>query len=103
MLKKLSPEQHSVEPRPLRVVNPMTADMEYLRVNLRSTLLTAFASNRRYESGSIRLFEVGKVYLPVDKGLPDERDTACGLMGGQLFAKSGRIMIRLWTSSTLKV
>ena len=88
MLKKLSPEQKPPEPLPLRVANPMTADMEYLRTNLRPTLLTAFAANRRYEDGSIRLFEIGKVYLPRDKDLPDERDTVCGVMGGLRFAKS---------------
>jgi phenylalanyl-tRNA synthetase beta chain len=88
MLNKLSPEKHQIEPRPIRVANPMTADMECLRVNLRSTLLTAFAANRRYEDGSIRLFEVGKVYLPDGKDFKDERDTGCGIMGGQRFAKS---------------
>ena len=66
----------------------MTAEMEYLRTNLRATLLSAFAANRRYEDGSIRLFEVGKVYLPKNKDLPDERDTVCGVMGGLRFAKS---------------
>jgi phenylalanyl-tRNA synthetase beta chain len=87
-LKKLSPEQSLPEPLPLRVANPMTADMEYLRINLRSTLLSAFAANRRYEDGSIRLFEVGKVYLPRAKDLPDERDTVCAVMGGLRFAMS---------------
>ncbi len=87
-LKKLSPEPGPLEIKPLRVANPMTADMEYLRTNLRSTLLTAFASNRRFEDGSIRLFEVGKIYLKKDKSLPDERETVCAVMGGLRFEKS---------------
>jgi phenylalanyl-tRNA synthetase beta chain len=87
-LKKLAPEQTLPEPLPLRVANPMTADMEYLRVNLRAALLSAFSANRRYEDGSIRLFEVGKVYWRKNKSLPDERDIVSGVMGGLRFAKS---------------
>ena len=75
ILKKLSPESGTVDPLPLRVANPMTADMEYLRTTLRPTLYSAFAANRRYSEDSIRLFEMGKVYLKRDKDLPDERET----------------------------
>jgi phenylalanyl-tRNA synthetase beta chain len=71
------------------VANPMTADMEYLRTSLRSNLLAAFAANRRYDTGSIRLFEVGKIYLRKNNLAEgaDERDTACGILGGQRFSK----------------
>jgi phenylalanyl-tRNA synthetase beta chain len=51
-------------------------------------LLNSFAANRRFEDGSIRLFEVGKVYIKKEKGLPDERETVCGVMGGLRYAKS---------------
>jgi phenylalanyl-tRNA synthetase beta chain len=88
MLKKLTPGAEISGPAPLRVANPMTADMEYLRTNLRTTLYTAFAANRRYTEDSIRLFEVGKVYLRRDKALPDERDTVCGVMGGLRYTRS---------------
>jgi len=89
-MRKRSPESRidDIEPAPMRVANPMTSDMEYLRTNLRATLLTAFAANRRHEDGSIRLFEIGKVYLRRDKGLPDERENLCGVMGGMRFARS---------------
>jgi len=86
MLKKLSPDLGTVEPPPVRIANPMTADMEYLRTSLRANLLSAFAMNRRFEEGSIRIFEAGKVYLPAGKRQPEERETICGVMGGQLFA-----------------
>jgi len=88
MLRKLNPERIPVDPLPMRVANPMTAEMEYLRISFRPMLLTAFAANRRYEDGSIRLFELGKIYLRQEKGLPDERETVCGVMGGLRFAKS---------------
>jgi len=81
-LQKLLPEPHPVDPTPLRVANPMTADQEYLRPNLRANLLTAFAANRRHEECGIRLFELGKVYLPRTGDLPEERDFLCGVMGG---------------------
>jgi len=79
-LKKLSPESYPLEPMPLRVANPMTAEQEYLRRNLRADLLAALSANRRHEDSGIRLFELGRVYLPRPKDLPDEREVLCGLL-----------------------
>lgn len=87
-LKKLSPDNSPVQPLPVRVSNPMTAEMEFLRPTFRANLITAFAANRRYESGSIRLFEAGKIYLPQAGDLPDERETVCGVMGGSRYSMS---------------
>jgi phenylalanyl-tRNA synthetase beta chain len=61
---------------PLRVANPITAAQEYLRTTLRANLLAALAANEKHEEGSIRLFEAGKVYLPREGDLPEER--SCG-------------------------
>jgi len=88
MLKMLSPESHALEPIPLRVANPMTAEQEYLRPNLRANLLTALSANRRHEDGGIRLFELGKVYLPRAGDLPDEREVLCGLLNGPRLDRS---------------
>lgn len=87
MLNKLMPESHTLEPMPLRVANPMTADQEYLRPNLRANLLAALSTNRRHEDGSIRLFELGRVYLPRQKDLPDEREVLCGILSGPRLEK----------------
>ncbi len=81
-LEKLSPEHNQPEPMPLRVANPMTAEQEYLRPNLRTGLLTALAVNRRHEDGGLRLFELGKVFAPRPGDLPDEREVLCGLLSG---------------------
>ncbi len=70
-----------VEP-PLRVANPMTVEQEYLRPNLRVGLLTALAANRRYQADGIRLFELGKVYLPRAGDLPQEPYMACAVAMG---------------------
>ena len=87
-LNKLMPEPHSLEPVPLRMTNPMTTEREYLRPNLRANLLAAFSSNRRHEDGGIRLFELGRVYLPRHNDLPDEPEMLCGILGGARVEKS---------------
>jgi phenylalanyl-tRNA synthetase beta chain len=87
-LNRLLPESHSLESTPLSMANPMTADQEYLRPNLRANLLAALSANRRYEDGSIRLFELGRVYLPRPKDLPDEPEMLCGLLSGPRLEKS---------------
>ena len=86
--KRLSPEAHPPEPAPLRVANPMTAEQEYLRPSLRANLLAALSSNRRHEDGGIRLFELGKVYLPRPNDLPDEPEMLCCLLSGSRLEKS---------------
>ncbi|MFC2033995.1 phenylalanine--tRNA ligase subunit beta [Chloroflexota bacterium] len=87
-LNKLSAESKPLEQLPLRVANPMTAEQEYLRPNLRINLLMALSSNRKHEDGGIRLFELGKVYLPRSNDLPDEREVLCGLLSGAGLDKS---------------
>jgi phenylalanyl-tRNA synthetase beta chain len=81
-LNSLKPDESRLAENTLRLVNPMSADQEYLRPTLRASLLGNLVQNRRYESGSIRLFEIGRVYLHRDNDLPEERDTVCGLLAG---------------------
>jgi phenylalanyl-tRNA synthetase beta chain len=81
-LNKLKPEARAEVPLPLRVANPMTAEQEYLRTTLRPHLLSALEANRRHEEGSIRLFEMGKVYLSRPGDLPAEPEMLCGLVNG---------------------
>jgi len=79
-LQRLHPEPHPLEPTLLCVANPMTAGQEYLRPNLRANILATLEVNRRHEDDSVRLFELGKVYLPRPGDLPDERETVCGIL-----------------------
>jgi phenylalanyl-tRNA synthetase beta chain len=81
-LRRLSPESHEVGPAPLHLSNPMSAEQEYLRPSLRANLLTMLATNRRFEAGGIRLYEVGKVYIPRPNDLPEERSVLCGVISG---------------------
>lgn len=79
LLKAGVPEDGVV---PLRVSNPMSVDLEYMRTSLRPNLLRTVAANiRRYE-GPVRLFEVGRVYMPRKDDLPDERETAVLAIAG---------------------
>jgi len=93
-LNKLLPEPRPIEPMLLRLANPMTQDQEYLRPNLRANLLVAIEANRRHEEGSMRLFELGKVYLPHPQDLPDEPEVVCGVLMGARLDKSWRGQIR---------
>lgn len=83
VLTRLSPQSAKPEPMPVRIANPMTIDQEYLRPTLRGTVLTALATNRSFIEDGLKLFEVGKVYLPKEASLPDEPDMLCGAMAGR--------------------
>lgn len=88
MINRLLADTGSADFSPLRIANPMTADQEYLRTSLRPNLIATLKTNRRHEDGGIRLFEIGKIYLPRPKYLPDECEILCGLMSGARFEKS---------------
>jgi phenylalanyl-tRNA synthetase beta chain len=67
---------------PLSVANPITLGQEYLRTTLRPGLLQALSANEKHEENGIRLFEVGKVYLPRAGDLPEERHMVAGVLSG---------------------
>jgi phenylalanyl-tRNA synthetase beta chain len=80
-LQKLSPRLEVKVP-PLKVANPMTRKQEYLRTSLRSGVLATLAYNQKFEQAGIRLFEIGKLFLPRGKELPEERDMLCAVLSG---------------------
>jgi len=88
LINKLLPTPHPLEPEPLKMANPMTADQEYLRPSLRANLLAALSANRRHEAGGVRLFELGRVYHQRAKDLPEEPEMVCGLLSGSRFEES---------------
>lgn len=78
---------------PLKISNPMSTEFEYLRTSLRGSILSTLAYNRRMSQGEgMRLFEIGKVFLPREEAkereLPDERETLIGVMSGLRFPTS---------------
>ena len=67
---------------PLRIANPMSKDLEYLRTSLRASLLEVLARNRRREQSPVRIFELSRVYLPQGDELPEEREMLCAMLCG---------------------
>ena len=67
---------------PLKVANPMTKEQEYLRTSLRIGLLTTLAYNQKFEQAGIRLFEIGKIFLPLGRELPQEKEMLCIVLSG---------------------
>jgi phenylalanyl-tRNA synthetase beta chain len=80
-------------PEPIRLANPMSGDLEYLKTSLRGSILETLASNRRIsQSGPMRLFEIGRVYLQKEEAkereLPEEREMLVGVLSGRRFPVS---------------
>ena len=67
---------------PLRVANPMSSEREYLRTTLQASLLANLASNQGRSAGPFRMFESGRVFLPREGDLPDERETVSAVLAG---------------------
>jgi phenylalanyl-tRNA synthetase beta chain len=94
-LQKLSPRLELKLP-PLKVANPMNREQEYLRTSLRAGLLSTLAHNQKFEQAGIRLFEIGKVFLPQhphviaseakqsqeERELPQEKEMFCAVLSG---------------------
>jgi phenylalanyl-tRNA synthetase beta chain len=74
----------------MKVANPMSREQEYLRTSLRAGPLSVLARNERYEENSIRLFEVGKVFIPREMDLPEEREMLCAVLSGSQRSLSWR-------------
>jgi phenylalanyl-tRNA synthetase beta chain len=57
------------------LANPLSSDLEVMRLTLMSNLLETLQSNSRRNNAGLRFFEIGRRYLPAQDGLtlPDER------------------------------
>ena len=78
---------------PLRIANPLSREWEYMRTSLRANVLNTLSYNRRIAQGEgIRIFEVGRVYLPKpeakERDLPEEREMLVGAVSGPRFGAS---------------
>jgi len=81
LARVLSTEEFASHP-PLRVANPMSRELEYLRTTLRAGLLRSLARNLRSRPGLVALFEVGRVFLSRTDDLPHEVEMAAGIVAG---------------------
>jgi phenylalanyl-tRNA synthetase beta chain len=51
----------------LKIVNPVSEDLDIMRNDLAHTALTAIGHNIAHRNLDLRLFEIGKAYFPADK------------------------------------
>jgi phenylalanyl-tRNA synthetase beta chain len=69
-------------PTALRLANPLNVRQQYLRTHLRASLLYTLASNQFILPSPLGLFEIGRVYLPRQDALPEEREMVVGTLMG---------------------
>ncbi len=92
VMQKVLPQLNTMGSQPLKVANPMSREMEYLRATLRSGVLAILARNQRYQQRGYKLFELGKVFLPQQGTLPQEKEMLCVVLSGsqdELFWRGG--------------
>jgi len=73
--------------KPVMVANPLSAAAECLRLTAMSSLLETMAENIRQQVIDLNLFEIGRIYIPVEGDLPEERRVLTAAMGD---LRSGR-------------
>jgi len=69
-LQRVMPKEDLAIYPPYKVVNPISADHEYLRPTLRASILQTLASNLRYQKAEVALFETARTYQRPDEQLP---------------------------------
>lgn len=69
----------------VRITNPLAAEESLLRTSLGPGLLKAVAHNVAHRNATVRLFEVGRVFLPPDDGavLPTEPEHLALILSGE--------------------
>ncbi|MDP9238577.1 MAG: phenylalanine--tRNA ligase subunit beta [Chloroflexota bacterium] len=71
-ISRVMPKEEIAIYPPYRVLNPISAEHEYLRPTLRASVLQTLASNLRYQKGSVAIFETARVYQRSDARLAQE-------------------------------
>src|SRR6185503_5077912 len=74
-------------PPALRLSNPIAEQLSHLRRSLVPGLLRVVDTNRRRGAADVRVFEVGRVFLGVPGGFPDERARVALAWSGSAFPR----------------
>ena len=69
----------------VKVANPMSSQQECLRPTIVASVLSTLASNRLHFQGPVSVFEAGRVFLPRQGDLPEEREMVVGALSGPRF------------------
>jgi phenylalanyl-tRNA synthetase beta chain len=75
----LFPQQDSI-----RLINPLSADLSVMRTSLWPNLLNALINNQNYQQERVRLFEVGRVFVPTENGLTQPLHLGAVIAGSAL-------------------
>ncbi|MHB1133866.1 MAG: phenylalanine--tRNA ligase subunit beta [Chloroflexota bacterium] len=67
---------------PLQLVNPLASESDTLRTSAAGTLLETLRANLRHQEENVDLFELGRVFVPREGDLPEERRVATIALGG---------------------
>ena len=59
--------------QPLEIFNPLSADASVMRTTALASALQTLSNNLRHFDRDVNLFEIGRIYLPRDGDLPEER------------------------------
>jgi phenylalanyl-tRNA synthetase beta chain len=70
------------QPAPLVLQNPLREEQSAMRTTLLVGLLNALQRNVSRGQTEVRLFELGEIFLPRAKELPDERRRVAGVLAG---------------------
>lgn len=70
----------------VELLNPLSEDQNVMRTMLLPGLLENLRRNIRYQNSSIKLFEIGKVFIPtLGRELPTENTRLTGVLSGNLY------------------
>ncbi len=76
MLDKLNVAKNSPLRNQVKILNPLGEDTSVMRTTMAGSMLETLSRNYNYRTKSGKFFELGRVYLPNEKGqLPDEPRT----------------------------
>ncbi|TAK61841.1 MAG: phenylalanine--tRNA ligase subunit beta, partial [Dehalococcoidia bacterium] len=101
-IARVTPREELAIYPPYRMLNPISADHEYLRPTLRASLLQTLASNLRYQEGEVAIFETARTYQRPDERLPQsgrpfgdellpvETEHVVGVVSGRRLDRWGR-------------
>jgi phenylalanyl-tRNA synthetase beta chain len=84
MMDKLNISLSSPLRNQVKILNPLGEDTSVMRTTMAGSMLDTLSRNYNYRTKSAKLFELGRVYLPKEKGeLPDEPAALMiGMYGG---------------------
>ncbi|MFA5839049.1 MAG: phenylalanine--tRNA ligase subunit beta [Candidatus Margulisiibacteriota bacterium] len=66
----------------IQIDNPMSIEESLMRTNLLPSLMNVLVHNLNRQMENVLLFEIGKVYLPSNQKLPEEKWTLCAVVCG---------------------